>query len=260
MNGKDGVEAEAQAPPLQVDSVPAAQTVGSSHALALYEPEGDLLDDILPDHTDTEISPINSLGTVIYRRSLSKLRDDASAQESIELLTCATPERYRFIDCASFVHSDMLQLWETSVLPEGQYAAISHVWKSLEPIEGQLTSRGIFLVACENQNDGGPISIDVVRYACLAALHANARLLWLDRLCILQTKSPEAKRDKRWQIMQMYNVYKGCSITIVLPAGLQRFPTKSEETEWMERAWTFQEVMVVPVVKVLYMEIMGSPP
>ncbi|EEB99045.1 hypothetical protein MPER_01339, partial [Moniliophthora perniciosa FA553] len=208
--------------------------------------------------TKDRISSIT--GKIIFSAHLANLQAVAERDERIDLTPLATPERYRFIDCAKFVHDAVLQVWETQELPL-QYAAISHVWKSLPPEEDpKLTARGVFLVECEDRNDGGPISIDVLRYTCLASLEAGVHLLWLDRLCIVQAPTIEGKKDKRWQIMHMYDVYKGCSICFVLPAGLRRFPMKSEETEWIERAWTFQEVMVAPVVKVLYTEYAGSPP
>ncbi|ESK93789.1 hypothetical protein Moror_1069 [Moniliophthora roreri MCA 2997] len=244
------------------DTVPGVQFLqtgkhGGNFPLAIYEPAGERISENFASTKD-RIPPIT--GKSIFSASLANLRAAAEHDERIDLTPLATPERYRFIDCAEVVRGDTLQVWETQELPY-QYAAISHVWKSLPPEEDpKLTARGVILVECEDRNDGGPISVDVLRYTCLASLQAGVQLLWLDRLCIVQTPTVEGKKDKRWQIMRMYDIYKGCSICFVLPGGLRRFPTKSEETEWIERAWTFQEVMVAPVVKVLYTEYVGSPP
>ncbi|KAK7439061.1 hypothetical protein VKT23_017767 [Stygiomarasmius scandens] len=235
-------------------------TPGTTHnyPLAVYEPQGDRISDNAPTKPG-DFSP--STGKSIFSASLADLRAAANRDERIDLTPFATAERYRFIDCIKLVHEDTLHLWETLELPRDQYASISHVWKSLPPeLDDKFSLRGVFLVDCEDRNDGGPISIDVLRYTCLVCLQAGIHLLWLDRLCILQTATVEGKRDKRWQIMKMYDIYKYCGVCFVLPAGLRRFPMKAEETEWIERAWTFQEVMVAPIVKVLYTEFVGSPP
>ncbi|THU82865.1 hypothetical protein K435DRAFT_688175, partial [Dendrothele bispora CBS 962.96] len=170
----------------------------------------------------------------------------------IDFTDVITPCRYRFIDCLEFVKQKKLQIIETSHLPIGKYAALSHVWASLPSKEGVYAGRGSLLVKCEEHNDSGPISIDVLYHTCLAALQERVRYAWLDRLGILQTESPQGKNDKKWQIMHMHGIYFNSCITIVLPAGLQRFTTKKEDTEWIDRAWTFQEVMVAPESKVLF--------
>lgn len=63
-------------------------------------------------------------------------------------------------------------------------------------LDGKLTVHGVFLVGCEDRNDGGPISIDVLRYTCLASLHLDIRLLWLDRLCISSYKQGQLKGSR----------------------------------------------------------------
>ncbi|CAL1710479.1 unnamed protein product [Somion occarium] len=202
-----------------------------NHPLALYEPKGEQIRDITPKEVPTVPE-----GKVIYSQSLPALRAAAGRDERIDVTDCATAERYRFIDCNSFVRHGVLELWEVPQLPIDQYIAISHIWKSKEPRPHDLTTNGVFLVECEERNDGGPISIDVLRYSSSAALQMGIRLLWLDRLCILQTPTTAGQRDKRWQILHMYDVYKGCHACLVLPAGLQRFPDESEETGGVERA------------------------
>lgn len=230
---------------------------GGNNPLALYQPRGQRISDNIPTSPES-FNLANS--KVIYSSPLSSLRFSSRHGERLDISPYATPERFRFIDCASFVRDETLQIWETKELPQTRYAAISHVWKSLPPeTNGKLAVRGEFLVDCEERNDGGPIGVDVLRYACIASIQSGLGLLWLDRLCIVQTATPCAKQDKRWQIMHMYDIYKHCHSCFVLPAGLRRFPAKAEETEWVERAWTFQEVMIPPVVKVLYVELVGSP-
>ncbi|KAL0062965.1 hypothetical protein AAF712_010096 [Marasmius tenuissimus] len=233
---------------------------GSNFPLAVYNPEGEQINEEAPTSPRELPTITTQAGTIIFREPIADLQTAVSPY--IDLTPFITPERYRFIDCSRLVNENVLQIWETLELPRGQYAAISHVWKSLSPreLDKKLTTRGDILVDCEERNDGGPISVDVLRHTCMASLEANISLLWLDRLCIAQMPTTEGKRDKRWQIMHMYDVYKDCAICFVLPAGLRRYPAKFEETEWVERAWTFQEVMVAPAVKVLYTELVGSPP
>lgn len=232
---------------------------GPTYPLACYDPPGEhITDDINPFGPALPREPG---AKVILSESFSTLKGKAANEERIDITQVATPERYRFIDCTAFVQGETLVLLETVDFPQSQFAAISHIWKGLPAeTDSQLASRGEFLVECEARNDGGPISVDVLYYTCLACLRQGIQLLWLNRLCIMQAKGEASKQDKRWQIMHMYDIYKKCSLCLVLAAGLQRFPFKAEETEWIERAWTFQEVMVPPVVKVLYLDFIGAPP
>lgn len=225
-------------------------------AVMVYEPEGEQI----KESVEVEISNVDE-GKIVYRESLATVRDAANRDERIDLTNYITPERYRFIDCKHFAQDGILALWEMEHLPVGRYIAISHVWKSLPPEEDDiLTKKGSFLAECEDRNDGGPMSIDVLHWTALAALQIGIRLLWLDRLCILQTPTEAGRLDKPWQIKKMYRVYKDCAACFVLPAGLRRFTEKMEDTTWMTRAWTFQEVMVPPIVEVLFTSYVGKSP
>lgn len=113
-------------------------------------------------------------GITIYAQTLKSIESASTQGIRIDLTHVATPCRFRFISCAAFVSYDTLQIIEIQGLPVAQYAAISHVWASAPPKDGILTDRGAFLVDCENRNDGGPISIDVLYLTCLAALHEGA--------------------------------------------------------------------------------------
>ncbi|KAK7036800.1 hypothetical protein VNI00_011466 [Paramarasmius palmivorus] len=222
--------------------------------LALWDPPGEDIK-ALDVHSTRACSIIPEENIqVIYKETLVNVRTNMKGgAQPIDLTEFVTPCRYRFIDCLAFVRDEVLQLVETKDLPVQAYAAISHVWASLPPEEAALTERGFFLVKCEESNDGGPISIDVLHHASLAALQEGVRYIWLDRICILQT--PKAgKDDKRWQIMNMHGIYLHSRVTLVLLAGLQRFVGKREQTTWMNRAWTFQEVIVPPESKVLFVE------
>ncbi|KAK7439813.1 hypothetical protein VKT23_017388 [Stygiomarasmius scandens] len=220
---------------------------------------------VIWDPSSEEVKPLDTLlakrlerkggilgGEVIYSEPLAKIREDNNLP--IDLTDFITPCRYRFIDCLEFVEQEKLRIVETPHLPIRKYAAVSHVWASLPAREDSLNGRGFFLVKCEEHNNGGPISIDVLHHTCLAALQERIRYLWLDRLCILQTETAKSKDDKKWQILNMHGIYFHSCISLVLLAGLQRFPTKREETDWIDRAWTFQEVMVSPESKVLFIE------
>ncbi|KAK0471355.1 hypothetical protein IW261DRAFT_1553532 [Armillaria novae-zelandiae] len=157
----------------------------------------------------------------------------------------------RTADCSAFLDSDELQIIEypqriagdsshafesdiwSSPLPP--FAAISYPWRDLQLPSGSSTSS--FSVSGATHAD--PISIDVLRTACLAARMFSCDYIWLDRLCILQTQ----KKDKNWQIQRMFSIYKACNICLVLPGGLVRLAGLDEPTTWIDRAWTLQEVV-----------------
>ncbi|KAK4892799.1 hypothetical protein LTR27_008713 [Elasticomyces elasticus] len=111
-----------------------------------------------------------------------------------------------------------------------------------------VCDEGSIQAAPESHPDSDPISIDVLRTACIAARQVCS-LLWIDQLCILQ----DDVNDKAWQIRQMYTIYTSdsCQCCIVLPGGLSRLVAIDEETSWIHRAWTLQEA-VSPLTRVLF--------
>ncbi|KAL0563979.1 hypothetical protein V5O48_018076, partial [Marasmius crinis-equi] len=130
---------------------------GSDFPLAVFNPEGEQIGEETP--TRSHELPTIITGKIIFSKPITDLQ---TAVAPIDLTPFITPERYRFIDCSRFVYDGVLQVWETPELPRDQYAAISHIWKSLSPreLDKGLTMRGVVLVDCEERNDGGPISID----------------------------------------------------------------------------------------------------
>ncbi|KAK7036799.1 hypothetical protein VNI00_011465 [Paramarasmius palmivorus] len=222
--------------------------------VALWNPPGEEVKDFDSTLSQSSLRSTEDGLHVIYREPLADLRTDGDGgARPINLTKYVTSCRYRFIDCLAFVRDEVLQLVETKTLPVQAYAAISHVWASLPPEETALSQRGTFQVECEESNDGGPISIDVLHHTSLAALQEGAQYIWLDRICILQTRAA-GKNDKRWQIMNMHSIYLHSCVTLVLLAGLQRFVGRKEQTEWMSRAWTFQEAIVPPEAKVVFVD------
>ncbi|EKM55707.1 uncharacterized protein PHACADRAFT_61990, partial [Phanerochaete carnosa HHB-10118-sp] len=135
----------------------------------------------------------------ILTLALDKLRDT-----TVNLQEYATEERYRFIDCTAFIDQGVLRILETTVLPADPnfYTTVSYVWFGLLSPAEELSKSGSFRVYCGKRSDGslredgGPISIKVLEYACRWSSRYSAPYLWLDRLCILQT----SRRDKSWQI------------------------------------------------------------
>jgi len=127
---------------------------------------------------------------------------------------------------------------EFADFPSIQYAAMSYVWKGnpVDPPEAQSHHR--FSVA--GALDGDPISVNVLSKACLAAVKHGASYIWLDRLCIMQTN----REDKNWQIKKMGEMYKRCNPCIVLPGGVQKLVRIDEETAWIHRGWTLQELLM----------------
>ncbi|KAK3353379.1 hypothetical protein B0T25DRAFT_544359 [Lasiosphaeria hispida] len=167
-------------------------------------------------------------------------------------LAGASPYRFRFLDCNEFVQEIALRLVEFEFLPEDRYAAVSYVWKGLRPGEGSGLSQRFMTV--RGAEDADPISLAVLRTACMASLKLGSDLLWLDRLCILQ----ENDLDKSWQIKNMHQIYQSCRACLVFPGGLARLGDLAEETSWIHRAWTLQEAVAPPDVHCVFSWTLGA--
>ncbi|CAL1705981.1 unnamed protein product [Somion occarium] len=199
----------------------------------------------VPDTPDSEYHSKGGRATfkLIFSSPLDSLRDT-----TFDLTPYASEERYRFINCDSFINDRTLQIYETTTLPTNPdfYSAISYVWFGLSASPSDLEKAGSFRVYCGTRSDGtpredgGPISMQVLEFACFYSSKYSASYLWLDRLCILQT----SKRDKLWQIGRMFEIYEGCQECVVLPGGLQRLASVFDETSWADRAWTYQEAII----------------
>lgn len=120
------------------------------------------------------------------------------------------------------------------------------MWRGLRYDETLISSQRF--IAVDGAEDADPISFAVLRTACLASLKRGCEMLWLDRLCIMQTND----LDKGWQIKNMYRIYQSCKICLVLPGGLMRLADLSEETSWIHRAWTLQEAVAPPEVSCIF--------
>lgn len=142
------------------------------------------------------------------------------------------------MSCSDFVDAEHLTIIEYEEFPACAYAAISYVWKGNKP--GDAFGKRVFNVPVPNDADpGDPIGIDVLHDACTAAVARGATHLWLDRICIMQM----SKTDKQWQIQKMYEIYQRCHVCIVVPGGVQFLVRLDEETQWIHRGWTLQEVV-----------------
>ncbi|KIY51179.1 hypothetical protein FISHEDRAFT_29651, partial [Fistulina hepatica ATCC 64428] len=168
----------------------------------------------------------------------------------LDISQCGTPCRYRLIDCADFISADKLTIREYAEFPTVPYAAVSYVWRGNEP--DQELAGPVFSV--KGAEDADPIGLEVLHEACLASIACGATHLWLDRLCIMQTN----KTDKRWQIREMYKMYRSCYICVVAPGGVQRLVRLDEETQWIHRGWTLQEAVAPPSVIVLFSWKLGQ--
>ncbi|KAK3370637.1 hypothetical protein B0H63DRAFT_487344 [Podospora didyma] len=151
-------------------------------------------------------------------------------------LDAITPCRYRFLDCRSFADRTSLRVLELDDLPHRRYVAISYVWRGLPHPAG--TNPGP-IMSIEGASNADPISIEVLRLACVASLKLGCELVWLDGLCIMQGHDG----DKSWQIQRMYGIYQFCKACLVLPGGLSRLVAPEDETAWIHRAWTLQEAV-----------------
>jgi len=163
------------------------------------------------------------------------------------------------------VQDQLLCIEEFTDFPSVQYAAISYVWKGnlLDPPEAKTYWYSATDAADGDRYhkfsvagalDGDPISIHVLKQACLTALKHGARYIWLDRLCIMQTN----REDKNWQIRKMSEMYKRCHLCIILPGGVQKLVRIDEETAWIHRGWTLQELLMPERALVLLAWKLGS--
>ena len=200
----------------------------------------------------------------IFSKHLSEL-----ASGLLDLSTCATPERFRLvrINRSWLNNSDnkdlKIEIYEFQSAPDDlHYCAVSYPWAGLKVkhqedsrgTEHQRGRRGYIKVAGAEEAD--PIAISVLYDLSWAAWSVfGSEYIWMDRLCIMQ----KHKGDKRWQIKQMFNIYHKCKVCIVIPGGLQRLATLEEETSWVDRAWTLQEVTAPQVTKVSVLYNPNSP-
>lgn len=80
---------------------------------------------------------------------------------TIDLITCATPKRFRFIKCFDLLSPShgKLEIYVTPVLSEHSYIALSYIWSGERHICDRISEcRGSFNIV------GGrdPISIDML--------------------------------------------------------------------------------------------------
>ncbi|KAG5650944.1 hypothetical protein H0H81_010481, partial [Sphagnurus paluster] len=171
----------------------------------------------------------------------------------LDMALTATPCKYRMIDCGELVENQRLRIYEYTDLPTVPFSAISYVWRGLSAQSSRAKFEyGLFNVC--GAEDGDPINIELLVEVAKLSLREGSGLVWLDRLCVLQT----SREDKAWQIMRMHGVYQSCSICLVIPGGLSRLADLCEQTAWIERAWTLQEAMVPPRTLVLFAWKFGS--
>ncbi|KAK5996371.1 hypothetical protein PT974_01705 [Cladobotryum mycophilum] len=173
----------------------------------------------------TEIERQNLEVKAVFTISFEEL---SQHHKSVDILAHATPERHRLLDCAKVVHDQTLRVLEFDGFPSVQYASLSYMWRGNQSTNNSTFNTGEFSVL--GAEDADLLSLEVVFDACVASLACGASYLWLDRVCITQNN----KKDKVWQVREMYRIYAFSTICIVLPA------------------WTLQEVVAPPSVALLF--------
>ncbi|KAI3602880.1 het-domain-containing protein [Moniliophthora roreri] len=184
-------------------------------------------------------------GKVIF-----EIRLETLGSTPVDLTQTASDERYRLIDCQKFARDQILSIEEFDSLFSQPFAAISYIWRGNPPNASSKPSS----FSVKGAEYGDPITLEVLHHGCMAAMLEGAEKLWLDRLCILQT----SRMDKAWQIMNMSSIYRHCVACIVLPGGLARLVDPTERTDWINRAWTLQEVTLPKKSIVLFAWSHGS--
>ncbi|KAI0310721.1 hypothetical protein OF83DRAFT_1070114 [Amylostereum chailletii] len=168
----------------------------------------------------------------------------------LDITSCATPRRYRLVDCKQLVDHNILQIDEFASFPSIPYSTLSYVWRGspADPTHPEST------FSVKGAGDADPIGISVLRHAFTSSLLLNTSYFWVDRLCIMQT----SREDKDWQIANMYRVYESCAHTVILPGGVQRLVRLDEETDWIHRGWTLQEALAPSSALVLFAWRLGT--
>ncbi|THH17046.1 hypothetical protein EW146_g3697 [Bondarzewia mesenterica] len=187
---------------------------------------------------------LNFLKTNIFPKVICEVSLELLPHDKLDITSAATPCRYRLLDCVQYTQHRTLCISEFPDFPYVGYSAISYVWRG-NPVDPASADPRFSIAGAEKAD---PISIDVLNHACMASIKQGFHYLWFDRLCIMQT----SRDDKTWQIAKMYEVYKSCDLCIVLAGGVQRLVRLDEETFWIHRGWTLQEVLAPATVLVLF--------
>ena len=166
-----------------------------------------------------------------------------SQDHPLNIAPTATPCHIRLVDCEALASKSTLRIVEFPDFPTIAYSAISYPWRGVA-VDTSFTGHTF---AVQGAKHADPVGVDALRHACTVSLLRGIPYLWLDRLCIIQ----DNREDKSWQIRHMYQVYKSCTLCIVLAGGVQRLVRLDEETSWIHRSWTLQEVLAPPEVVVL---------
>ncbi|KAI0674592.1 hypothetical protein C8Q78DRAFT_1076211 [Trametes maxima] len=168
----------------------------------------------------------------------------------LDLSNIATPCRVRLVDCDALIKRDTLRIVEFSEFPDVRYSAISYPWRGVG-VDDQFSSHTFAVLGA---TDADPVGSRALLHACTASLLRGCPYLWLDRLCIMQND----RVDKNWQIRIMHKIYQSCRLCLVLAGGVRRLVRLDEETSWIHRSWTLQEVLAPPTVVVLIDWKLGS--
>ncbi|KAK5657620.1 hypothetical protein OQA88_2692 [Cercophora sp. LCS_1] len=118
-----------------------------------------------------------------------------------------------------------------------RYAAISHVWAASDDAArlARDADRPLHIQV------GGPephtISWMGLVQAAVTAHAYRCDYLWLDLLCLDQLSA----KDKRLQIHNMAAIYRHASMVVIMPGGVVAAQNFDKPSDWINRAWTFQE-------------------
>ncbi|PWW72477.1 hypothetical protein C7212DRAFT_348096 [Tuber magnatum] len=225
-------------------AIPRGQTFGfGEHSRSVL---GGLLSLLLKLIECTELLVLQKMVKIVLGgEAIKEVPLDELRVEPFDITYCANLHRYRFIDTDALINGNLLRVIEYAELPE-RFATISYIWKGNPLLEGHPPPLGSFKVVGADRAD--PVSIDVIKNACCAALHYKQLLIWLDKVCIAQAIA----EDKHWQIQIMGSLYRRADPCIILPGGLSRLLPLEEPTAWVGRAWTLQEALLPRSTKVLF--------
>lgn len=132
-----------------------------------------------------------------------------------------------------------------------KYAAISHIWENSFEVDNAFedakdqTDR-IKVITKEIDEDTEPeskaISWRGLIQAARAAHYKKADYFWLDFLCLDQLGGDD--NEKELQIALMASIYRNACSVIIMISGVVAVGDISDQTGWIDRAWTLQESLV----------------
>lgn len=133
----------------------------------------------------------------------------------------------------------------TSEVPK--YVAISHSWIPSAEAKRLSDLANRPLMAQVGDDQLYEMSWHGLCQAAEAVQFFKCRYLWIDLLCLDQSSDA----DKQRQVGKMGHIYESAAAVVVMPGGIIAAQGLKHPSDWITRAWTFQEAVLCPFTYVL---------